>query len=101
MAAAAADAPGPADGQSPAVQAAFTRLRNQFLAGLTQRWAEIESTPAGPLRAAALHRLTGAAGGYGLQALSEAARQAELAGGADDALLAVRLQIEAAGVTLP
>jgi HPt (histidine-containing phosphotransfer) domain-containing protein len=47
------------------------------------------------------HRLTGAAGGYGLMALSDAARQAELAEGADETLLAVRRQIEAAGVTVP
>jgi len=100
-------APGPADafdpaaGQSPAVQAAFARLRSQFLAGLPQRWAEIVSTPPGPLRAAALHRLAGAAGGYGLMALSDAARQAEVAGGTDETLLAVRRQIEAAGVTVP
>jgi HPt (histidine-containing phosphotransfer) domain-containing protein len=100
-------APGPADdcdpaaGQSPAVQAAYARLRSQFLAGLPQRWAEIVSTPPGPSRAAALHRLTGAAGGYGLTALGEAARQAEMAEGTDEALLPVRQQIEAAGVTVP
>jgi hypothetical protein len=96
-----ADAFDPAAGQSPAVQAAFARLRSQFLAGLPQRWAEIVSTPAGPARAAALHRLTGAAGGYGLMALSDAARQAERAGGSDEALPVVRREIEAAGVTVP
>ena len=66
MAPGSADASDPAAGQSPAVQAAFARLRSQFLAGLPQRWAEIVSTPAGLSRAAALHRLTGAAGGFGL-----------------------------------
>jgi hypothetical protein len=91
----------PAAGQGPAVQAAFARLRSQFLAGLPQRWAEIVSAPAGPSRAAGLHRLTGAAGSYGLAALAGAARQAEVAGGTDEALLAVRRQIEAAGVTVP
>jgi HPt (histidine-containing phosphotransfer) domain-containing protein len=96
-----ADAVEPAAGQSQAVQAAYVRLRTQFLAGLPQRWAEIVSTPPGPLRAAALHRLNGAAGSYGLMALGDAARQAELAGGADEALLDVRRQIEAAGVTVP
>lgn len=95
------EASDPADGQSPAVQAAFARLRSQFLAGLPQRWAEIAAAPAGVARAAVLHRLTGAAGGYGLMALSEAARQAEQAGGSDEALLAVRREIEAAGVTVP
>ena len=101
MAADPTDAADPAAGQSPAVQAAFARLRSQFLAGLPQRWAEIVSAPPGPLRAAGLHRLTGAAGSYGLMALGAAARQAELAGGADEALLVVRRQIEAAGVTVP
>jgi len=95
-----ADVVDPAAGLSPAVQSAFARLRSQFLAGLPQRWAEIVSTPPGPLRTAGLHRLTGAAGSYGLMALGEAARQAERAGGADEALLAVRRQIEAAGVTV-
>jgi hypothetical protein len=84
-----------------AVQAAFARLRSQFLGGLQQRWAEIVSTPPGPLRAAALHRLTGAAGGYGLRALSDAARQAELSQGSEETLRAVRREIEAAGVTVP
>jgi hypothetical protein len=82
------------------VQAAFARLRGQFLAGLPQRWAEIVLAPPGPARAAALHRLTGAAGGYGFQALCDAARAAEAADGADEALCAVRLQIEATGVTV-
>ena len=95
------EASDPADGHSPAVQAAFARLRSQFVAGLPQRWAEIVAAPAGAARAAALHRLTGAAGGYGLMALSEAARQAEQAGGSDEALRAVRREIEAAGVTVP
>ena len=95
------DAFDPAAGQRPAVQAAFARLRDQFLAGLPQRWAEIVSTPPGPSRAAALHRLSGAAGSYGLMALGEAARRAEMAGGADAVLLDVRRQIEVAGVTVP
>jgi hypothetical protein len=82
------------------VQAAFAQLRARFLAGLPQRWAEIAAAPAGTARVAALHRLTGAAGGYGLMALSGAARRAELAQGADEALLAVRREIEAAGVTV-
>jgi hypothetical protein len=95
------DAFDPAQGQSAAVQAAFARLRSQFLAGLPQRWAEIVSAPRGPMRVAALHRLTGAAGSYGLMALSDAARLAEMAQGTDPALLAVRREIEAVGVTLP
>jgi hypothetical protein len=82
------------------VQAAFARLRGQFLAGLPARWADIVAAPPGPARAAALHRLTGAAGGYGFQALGDAARVAEAEEGADETLSAVRLQIEATGVTV-
>jgi len=96
-------APDPADpaaGQSPAVQAAFARLRGQFVAGLPLRWAEIVRAAPGPSRTAALHRLAGAAGSYGLLALGEAARQAEKENGADEALPPVREQIDAAGVTV-
>jgi len=96
-----ADAADPTAGQNPAVQAAFARLRSQFVAGLPQRWAQIVSAPQGPLRVAGLHRLTGAAGSYGLLALADAARQAEAMQGADETLLAVRQQIEAVGVTVP
>lgn len=86
--------------QAVAVQRALARLRSQFVAGLAQRWAEIESAPPGPLRNAVLHRLIGAAGSYGLTALADAARQAEAVDGAGEALLAVRRHIEAAGVTV-
>ena len=69
----------PAAGQPAAVQAAFQALRGQFLAGLPQRWAEIESAGSSALRQAALHRLAGAAGSYGFATLGAAARRAEQA----------------------
>jgi HPt (histidine-containing phosphotransfer) domain-containing protein len=67
----------PAEGQPLAVQAAFDRLRERFVAGLPQRWQEIEAAGSGPALAAPLHRLVGAAASYGLSQLGEAARRAE------------------------
>ena len=97
----------PAAGQPAAVQAAFAHLRTQFMAGLPQRWLDIQAAPTGLLQQAALHRLAGAAGSYGLSALGEAARQAEAQCEADDAatlqaaLVAVGRALQDAGVTLP
>lgn len=67
----------PAEGQPAAVQAAFALLRERFVAGLPQRWQDIEAAGNGPALASALHRLVGAAASYGLQPLGEAARRAE------------------------
>jgi Hpt domain len=75
MAVALADSP--AEGQPAAVQAAFALLRERFVAGLPQRWQDIEAAGSGPALAPALHRLVGAAASYGLLPLGEAARRAE------------------------
>jgi len=97
----------PAAGQPPAVQAAFTRLRAQFVAGLAQRWQEIDAAADPAAQQAALHRLAGAAGSYGLVALGDAARDAEAASHAGEpqaqraALQALRQQLLGAGATLP
>lgn len=61
----------------PDVRAAFEALRTKFRAGLADRWREIEGAADAAGRCAALHRLAGAAGGYGFDALSCAARAAE------------------------
>lgn len=61
----------------PAARAAFEALRLRFQAGLPARWVEIDQAPDAAQRAAALHRLAGAAGSYGLTALSGQARQLE------------------------
>lgn len=82
------------------MQAGFARLQAQFLAGLPQRWSDIVQAPSGPLREAALHRLAGAAGSYGLDALGEAARQAQHSRAPEAALAEVLAQIQAAGVTV-
>ena len=67
----------PAEGLPPEVQEAFARLRERFVAGLPQRWQEIESAESGGALQAALHRLVGAAASYGLGPLGDAAREAE------------------------
>jgi len=60
-------------------------LRQRFVGGLGQRWQAISqaSAPDGCIQA--LHRLAGAAGSYGFDAMGQAARRAELscAGSAD------------------
>lgn len=67
----------PADGYPQSVQLAFAKLCERFVAGLPQRWQEIEEAGTGPALEAALHRLAGAAASYGLARVGEAARQAE------------------------
>jgi len=98
---------GPDPGQPPEVQAAFARLRGQFLAGLPMRWWEIETAATPLLQQAALHRLAGASGSFGLPALGSAARRAEaLCLAASPAALGgamahLRQELSAAGATLP
>lgn len=69
----------------PAVQAALARLRERFMAGLPQRWREIQQAPDAAARAAVLHQLAGVAGSFGLHALGQAAREGEHAALAGDA----------------
>jgi HPt (histidine-containing phosphotransfer) domain-containing protein len=93
------------------VQAGFAKLRAHFLAGLPQRWAEIENAATPELRRAALHKLCGAAGSYGYTELGAAARRAEAACAAgapgakyealDTALVQLRGALLQAGVTVP
>jgi HPt (histidine-containing phosphotransfer) domain-containing protein len=100
----------PATGQPAAVQAAFTRLRAQFVAGLSSRWQEIEMAADATTQRAALHRLAGAAGSYGFVELGQAARAAEalfddsVSAARDaalrDAVHALRQQLQAAGATV-
>lgn len=64
----------------PAFAAQFLKIQQTFVAGLPQRLQEIEQAPDATARHAALHRLAGAAGGYGfdeLGALARAAMQVE------------------------
>lgn len=60
----------------PELQAQFTLLQQQFVAGLAARWQRIEQAADARSCHAELHRLAGAAGGYGHPALGQAARHA-------------------------
>ena len=90
----------------PAVQAALARLRERFMAGLPQRWCEIQATSDVRAQAALLHQLAGVAGSFGLPTLGQAAREGEHAALAGDAAaLAQALQrlrdcLDAEGVAL-
>lgn len=89
-------APAPDDellaGLPPAAVTAFAALRAQFLAGLPRRWLEIASAADDAQRRAALHRLAGAAGGYGCPQLGASARRAEQAAGEELATALAELQ---------
>ena len=99
-------APAPDDeplaGFPPAAVAAFAALRAQFLAGLPRRWLEITSAADDVQRRAALHRLAGAAGGYGCPRLGESARRAEQAAGEEfvNALAELQRQLTAPADTV-
>ena len=89
-----------------AAEAAFELLRRRFIAGLPARWEEIEHAASVPGRQAALHRLAGAAGSFGLAPIGEAARRAERllaagdAAGLAAALDALKLGLEGHCATL-
>nr|WP_276595276.1 Hpt domain-containing protein [Roseateles albus] len=96
----------PTQGLSPAATAAFDLLRERFVAGLPQRWAEITASIGDPsAQLTALHRLAGAAGSYGLAELGQVARRAELsleqglAADLSEALAELAQLIAAASVT--
>ena len=89
-----------------AAEAAFEALRLRFVAGLPARWDEIEHAASASARQAALHRLAGAAGSFGLAPLGAAARRAERllaagdAAGLAAALDALKLGLEGHCATL-
>lgn len=66
----------PLDDLPAAQRAAFEQLRRRFCAGLPQRWAQIANAADATGQVAALHRLAGAAGSYGLPELDARARHA-------------------------
>ena len=65
------------DGLPPEALARFALLQRGFVAGLPARWLELEAAQTAAARQAVLHRLCGAAGSYGLEHLSQCAREAE------------------------
>lgn len=70
------------EGLDPALAARFEAIRKQFVAGLAARQRDIDAAPDREALDAALHRLAGAAGGYGYGELGQLARQALQAGDA-------------------
>ena len=63
-------------GMDPAFAVQFLKIQRTFVAGLPQRLQDIQQAPDAHARHVALHRLAGAAGGYGFDALSVLAREA-------------------------
>ena len=82
----------PAEGMDPAFAAQFLQIQKTFVAGLPQRLRDIQQAADAQARHVALHRLAGAAGGYGFSALSVLAREAMEAESGADALLQDALQ---------
>jgi hypothetical protein len=81
-----ADIPGNIPADLPAAQrAAFVQLQRRFQCGLPARRLAITGATSDGALQSALHRLAGAAGGYGFTALGAAAREAERCCAAADA----------------
>lgn len=64
------------EGMDPALSAQFARIRQSFADGLGRRAREIDNAANPTALHEALHRLTGAAGAYGFDSLSQLARAA-------------------------
>lgn len=64
------------EGMEPAFAAQFLKIQQTFVAGLAQRLHDIQQAADAQACHVALHRLAGAAGGYGFGALSVLAREA-------------------------
>jgi HPt (histidine-containing phosphotransfer) domain-containing protein len=85
------------EGMDPAFAAQFHKIQQTFVAGLAQRLHDIQHAPDAQARHMALHRLAGAAGGYGFGELSLLAREAmEAEGAAPEELQAVLQRLAAA-----
>ena len=65
------------EGLSSTIQAQFEVLRQRFVDGLPARWLEIHDAVAPLALQGTLHRLSGSAGSYGFERLSQCAREAE------------------------
>jgi hypothetical protein len=83
----------------PAFAAQFLKIQQTFVAGLPQRLHDIQQAPDAHARHVALHRLAGAAGGYGFAELSVLAREAMAFEYGADAQLQAALQRLAAAVS--
>ncbi len=65
-------------GLSTASVAQFKVLQRHFVAGLAVRWRTVTDAETPQQLQAELHRLSGAAGSYGFERMSQCARAAEL-----------------------
>ena len=84
----------PTDGLSSEAMAQFMVLQGRYVAGLPLRWLEIRDAPDRQSLRSALHRLSGSAGSYGFEGISQCARAAEaLASGEGGAALAQALRV--------
>ena len=66
------------EGLSTASLAKFRVLQQHFVAGLAVRWRAVADAATPQQVQLALHRLSGAAGSYGFERLSQCAKAAEL-----------------------
>lgn len=82
----------PPEGMEPAFAAQFLQIRQTFMAGLAQRLHDIQHATHAQARHMALHRLAGAAGGYGFSELSLLAQEAMDAESGANELLQAALQ---------
>jgi len=88
------------EGLSSASLAKFKVLQEHFVAGLAVRWCAVSDAITPHELQAELHRLSGAAGSYGFEHLSQCARAAELlsnghkAAGTVLALALAQVQVE-------
>jgi Hpt domain len=82
----------PPEGMEPAFAAQFLQIRQTFMAGLAQRLHDIQHATHAQARHMALHRLAGAAGGYGFPELSLLAQEAMDAESGANELLQAALQ---------
>ena len=81
------------EGLDPALAARFAEIRQKFLDGLPARLVEIETSRSKEALETALHRLAGAAGGYGYTHLHQMARHAsQIAQSGEGSMLSESLQ---------
>ena len=72
------------EGLDPAFAEQFAQIRQTFILGLAKRESEIEHAPTRADLNTALHRLTGAAGAFCFEELSQLARSVIEASHSDD-----------------
>jgi HPt (histidine-containing phosphotransfer) domain-containing protein len=96
-------APPMTDGPQLDTQLQFAALRQRYVAGLGQRWAEIIGAAEASTLQSALHRLCGSAASFGFEEIGRCAKEAERLASQGSgqvlkqALQALKVEIERAG----